>query len=114
ADDRLIFGHRLSEWCGKGPTLEEDIALANIALDLMGQSNAILSIAAEQKGNNGVTADSLAFFRDAIDFRNCKLVELPRSDFSFEIVRLFIFSSYSVLRTEVLAKSSDPELAGIA
>src|SRR5450432_1061495 len=78
-DDRLILGHRLSEWCGNGPILEEDIAIANVALDLIGQSTMLLTLAGgrEEKGRS---EDALAFFRDAVEFRNCLLVELPKGD----------------------------------
>ena len=72
-DDRLILGHRLSEWCGHAPILEEDIALANIALDCIGQANAFLSLAAEIENKNR-TEDDLAYFRDEIDFKNLQLV----------------------------------------
>src|SRR3954465_14664274 len=78
-DDRLVLGHRLSEWCGHAPILEEDIAPANIALDLVGQANLLLSLAADAE-NAGRDADALAYFRDAIDYRNVLLVELPKGD----------------------------------
>src|SRR5213593_1507450 len=85
-DDRLVLGHRLSEWCGHAPILEEDIALANIALDLVGQANLLLTRAAE-KENAGRDADALAFLRDSIDYRNALLVELPKGDFAWTIAR---------------------------
>jgi ring-1,2-phenylacetyl-CoA epoxidase subunit PaaC len=112
-DDRLVLGHRLSEWCGHGPILEEDIALANIALDLIGEANLLLKLAASVEGN-GRTEDTLAYFRDAIDFRNALIVELPKGDFGFTIVRQFLFSVYSALQMEALLKSRNAELAGIA
>jgi len=87
-DDRLVLGHRLSEWCGHGPILEEDIALANIALDLVGQATLFLKIAGETEGK-GRSEDDLAYFREAIDYRNVQLVELPRGDYAFTIVRQF-------------------------
>ena len=85
-DDRLVLGHRLSEWCGHGPILEEDIALANIALDLIGQATLYLGLAGEAEGK-GRTADDLAYFREAIDYRNIQLVELPKGDYAFTKVR---------------------------
>lgn len=112
-DDRLVLGHRLSEWCGHGPILEEDIALANIALDLIGEANLLLKLAASVEGK-GRTEDTLAYFRDAIDFRNALIVELPKGDFGFTIVRQFLFSVYSALQMEALLKSRNAELAGIA
>lgn len=112
-DDRLVLGHRLSEWCGHGPILEEDIALANIALDLVGQATLFLERAAEAEGK-GRSADDLAFLRDAIDYRNALLVELPKGDFAVTIVRQFLFSSAALLQLEGLARSTVPELAGIA
>ena len=112
-DDRLILGHRLSEWCGHGPILEEDIALANIALDLIGEATLCLKLAGEVEGA-GRGEDALAFLRDATDFRNALLVELPRGDFALTIVRQLFFSVYSLLQMEALAKSANAELAGVA
>ena len=113
ADDRLVLGHRLSEWCGHGPILEEDIALANIALDLIGEATLFYKLAAEAEGQ-GRNEDALAYFRDAVDYRNALLVELPKGDFAVTIVRQFFFSVYSLLQMEALAKSSNAELAGVA
>ncbi len=113
ADDRLILGHRLSEWCGHGPILEEDIALGNIALDLLGQSSALLQLTAEIENNNR-NEDDLTYLRDVIDFKNCKLVELPKGDFACTIARQFFFSVYSKLLFEQLQKSSSETLAGIS
>jgi ring-1,2-phenylacetyl-CoA epoxidase subunit PaaC len=112
-DDRLVLGHRLSEWCGHGPVLEEDIALANVALDLIGQASHLLRLAGTVEGK-GRDEDVLAYFRDAIDFRNVKLVELPNGDFGRTIVRSFLFDAWSVLLLEKLLGSSHKELAGIA
>jgi len=112
-DDRLVLGHRLSEWCGHAPILEEDIALANIALDLVGQASLLLSLAAqEEKG--GRDADALAYLRDAIDYRNALIVELPKRDFAFTIARQFLFSVYSMLQAEALQRSKHQQLAGVA
>jgi ring-1,2-phenylacetyl-CoA epoxidase subunit PaaC len=113
ADDRLVLGHRLSEWCGHGPILEEDIALANIALDLIGEATLLLGLAGAAEGA-GRDADALAFLRDAGDFRNALLVELPKGDFGMTIVRQLFFSIFSLLQMEALQKSSNAELAGIA
>ena len=113
ADDRLVLGHRLSEWCGHGPMLEEDIALANIALDLVGQASALLTLAGAIEGA-GRDGDALAYFRNETDFRNAQLVELPKGDFAFTIVRQFLFDAYSVLVWDALQRCRHAELAGIA
>ena len=113
ADDRLVLGHRLSEWCGHAPILEEDIALANIALDLVGQANLLLTQAAAAE-NAGRDADALAFLRDAIDYRNVLLVELPKGDFAFTVARQFFFSVFAMLQSEALQRSRDENVAGIA
>ena len=112
-DDRLVLGHRLSEWCGHAPILEEDIALANIALDLIGQANLLLTLAGKAEGG-GRDADALAYLRDGGEYRNCLLVELPKGDFAFTIARQFLFSVFAMLQAEALQKSSNTELAGIA
>ena len=112
-DDRLVLGHRLSEWCGHAPILEEDIALANIALDLVGQANLLLTLAADTEGKNR-EADALAYLRDAIDYRNVLLVELPIGDFAVTIARQFLFSTYAMLLSEGLRQSANTDLAGIA
>lgn len=112
-DDRLVLGHRLSEWCGHGPILEEDIALTNIALDLIGQASLLLKLAGHEEGQ-GRDEDALAYFRDAVDFRNALMVELPKGDFGFTIVRQFLFSVYSVLQMEALQRTKLEALAGIA
>ena len=113
ADDRLVLGHRVSEWCGHGPILEEDIALANIALDLIGQSTLFLKIAGETEAK-GRSEDDLAYFREAIDYRNLQIVELPKGDYAFTIVRQFLFDVYSYHVLEQLQKSSHAQVAGIA
>jgi ring-1,2-phenylacetyl-CoA epoxidase subunit PaaC len=112
-DDRLVLGHRLSEWCGHAPILEEDIALANIALDLIGQATLLLGLAAKLEGK-GRDADALAFFRDAIEYRNALLLELPKGDFAVTVVRQLFFSIFAMLQTEALQRSTNQELAGIA
>jgi len=112
-DDRLVLGHRLSEWCGHAPILEEDIALANIALDLIGQSSLCLHLAGEVEGT-GRTEDSLAYFREAIEFRNLLIVELPKGDFALTILRQFLFDAFSFHLLQQLEKSAHAELGGIA
>jgi ring-1,2-phenylacetyl-CoA epoxidase subunit PaaC len=112
-DDRLVLGHRLSEWCGHAPILEEDIALANIALDLIGQANLLLTFAAQVE-NTGRDSDALAYLRDEIDFKNSLMVELPKGDFAFTIARQFLFSTYALLQAESLQRSANADLAGIA
>jgi ring-1,2-phenylacetyl-CoA epoxidase subunit PaaC len=112
-DDRLILGHRMSEWCGHGPILEEDIALANIALDLVGQANLLLQLAGEVE-ERGRDQDALAYFRDSGAFRNVLLVETPNGDFGDTIVRQFLFSLHALLLLEQLQRSSHEALAGIA
>jgi ring-1,2-phenylacetyl-CoA epoxidase subunit PaaC len=112
-DDRLILGHRNSEWCGHGPILEEDIAIANIALDLIGQAQLFLNLAGKVEGRDR-DADALAYWRDEHQFRNLQLVELPRGDFAFTMTRQLLFSAWSHLLLEGLAKSEHEDLAGIA
>jgi len=112
-DDRLVLGHRLSEWCGHGPILEEDIALANVALDLIGEATLLLKLAGQLEGN-GRNEDALAYLRDAIDYRNVLLAELPIGDFAVTIVRQLFFSVFSLLQMEALQRSTNADLAGIA
>jgi ring-1,2-phenylacetyl-CoA epoxidase subunit PaaC len=112
-DDRLVLGHRVSEWCGHAPILEEDIALANVALDLLGQATLFLRRAGEVEGN-GRDEDTLAYFREAVEFRNCLLVEQPNGDFAFTIARQFLFDVYSVVTLDALSRSANPEIAALA
>ena len=112
-DDRLVLGHRLSEWCGHAPILEEDIALANIALDLIGQASLLLRLAGEVEGA-ARDEDALAYFREAIDFRNALIFELPNGDFAFTIVRQFLVAAHALPVLEGIARGSHRELAGIA
>jgi ring-1,2-phenylacetyl-CoA epoxidase subunit PaaC len=112
-DDRLVLGHRLSEWCGHAPILEEDIALANIALDLIGQATLLLGLAGSSEGQ-GRDADTLAYLRDAVDYRNALLVELPKGDFAVTIVRQLFYSVFALLQAEALQRSTDKDVAGIA
>lgn len=112
-DDRLVLGHRLSEWCGHGPILEEDIAISNIALDLVGHASALLALAGEFEGE-GRTEDTLAYFREAVAYRNALIVELPKGDFAFTIVRQFLFDAYSVLLLDALSRATNERVAAIA
>ncbi|MFM1930715.1 MAG: phenylacetic acid degradation protein, partial [Bacteroidota bacterium] len=95
-DNALILGQRLGEWCGHGPALEEDIALTNVSLDLIGQARSLLTYAGEIEGQ-GNDEDRLAFFRDAQQFRNVQLVELPNGHFGDTIVRSFLFDHFAYL-----------------
>jgi ring-1,2-phenylacetyl-CoA epoxidase subunit PaaC len=113
ADDRLILGQRMSEWCGYGPELEEDLALANIALDLIGHSAALYTYAAEIEGQNR-DEDDLAYFRDDIDFKNLQMVEQPIGDFGYTIARQYLFSTYSYLLYTELVQSDDQQFSGLA
>src|SRR4051794_15745849 len=112
-DDRLVLGHRLSEWCGHGPILEEDIALANVSLDLIGEATLLLKLAGEAE-SAGRNEDALAYFRDSNEYRNALLVELPKGDFGFTIVRQLFFSVYALLQMDALTRSTNADLAGIA
>jgi ring-1,2-phenylacetyl-CoA epoxidase subunit PaaC len=112
-DDRLVLGHRLSEWTGHGPILEEDIAMANIALDLIGQAAQFLKLAGEIEGA-GRSEDTLAYFRDGTKYRNCLLVEQPKGDFGDTVVRQFLFDAHSVLVLDALASGKHEAVAAIA
>ena len=111
-DNTLVLGHRLSEWCGKGPILEEDIALANTALDLIGQTQLWLGLAGEVE-DAGRTADRLAYHRDAYDFRNLLLVERPNGDFGHTMMRQFLFDHWYLLALRALREGEGP-IADIA
>ncbi len=111
-DNTLILGHRVSEWCGHAPVLEEDIALANTALDLIGQTQMWLGLAGEIDG--GKSADDLAFLRDAWDFRNVLMVEVPNEDFGRTLMRQFLFDAWHSIVLGRLIKSSDDRVAAIA
>jgi ring-1,2-phenylacetyl-CoA epoxidase subunit PaaC len=112
-DDALIMSHRLAEWCTNAPELEDEVALANLALDLLGQARLLLSRAAQARGN-GETEDTLAYLRAEHEFRNVRLVELPRGDFAHEIARLLVFSTWRLAVFERLVDSPDPVLGAIA
>jgi ring-1,2-phenylacetyl-CoA epoxidase subunit PaaC len=122
-DDALVYSHRLSEWCSRAPDLEEDIALANIALDLLGQARLLLARAAAAspsvvprmpEGSPVPPEDALAFFRADAEFRNVRLVEPDNGDFAVTIVRLLLFSTWRLALLERLVSSRDQVLAAIA
>jgi len=113
ADDSLILGQRLSEWCGHGPILEEDIALTNIALDFIGQANNLYEYAATLSENKK-TPDQLAFLRVDNDFKNALLVEQPNRDFAYTLARQFYFDAFRKLFFEKLIDSKDEQLSAIA
>jgi ring-1,2-phenylacetyl-CoA epoxidase subunit PaaC len=112
-DTTLVLGHRLSEWCGHGPILEEDIALTNIALDLLGQARLYLTYAGEIE-SKGRTEDDLAYLRDVMDYRNSLLVEQINGDFANTMVRQFLFTAFSYHLQEALLSSSDERIRSIA
>ncbi|MBF5095252.1 phenylacetate-CoA oxygenase subunit PaaC [Azospirillum sp. INR13] len=112
-DTSLVLGHRLSEWCGHAPELEEDIALTNVALDLVGHARMLLTYAGELEGK-GRDEDRLAYRRDVFDYRNHLLVEQPNRDFGHTIVRQFLHDAWAVELYGRLCASTDKTLAGIA
>ena len=121
ADNALILGHRLSEWCGHGPVLEQDMAMTNIALDFIGQARLFYQYAAEITNEmtsplqqKMVTEDDLAYLRDVWEFKNTLLVELPNRDFAYTIARQFLYDTYNFYFFEKLTESSDERLSAIA
>jgi len=112
-DTALILAQRLAEWTGHAPVLEEDIALANIGLDLLGQARGVLTRAGELEGQ-GHDEDQLAFLREERDYRNATIVELPRGDFAFTVVRNTMMATFFKLLWGRLTESSDAEVAAIA
>ncbi|OQP50334.1 phenylacetate-CoA oxygenase subunit PaaI [Niastella yeongjuensis] len=123
ADNALILAQRNSEWCGHGPVLEQDIAITNISLDLIGQARSLYQYAAELinapspsigGGRGEATEDSLAYLRDVRQYKNCLLVEQPNGDWAQTILRQFFFSTYQYLLYQQLQKSTDDTLAAIA
>ena len=112
-DNALILGHRVSEWCGQAPALEEDIALANTALDLIGQTQLWLGLAGEVEGK-GRSADDLAYLRDGFEFRNILMVERPNDDFGKTLMRQFLYDAWHYLLLKSLKGSTDPRIAEIA
>ena len=124
ADNAVVLGQRNAEWCGHGPILEEDIAMGNISLDLIGQARLLYQLAAQRMGGEA-TEDSLAYFRDDTAFRNYTLLELPHTgplvgyakadmDYGTTIARNFLYSALMVLVWEALQQSTDADLAAIA
>ena len=113
ADDRLILGHRLGELCGHGPMLEEDIALTNTALDLIGQATSIYEYAAELIGEN-TTADQLVYYRGEREYKNLLLSEQDNTDFAYTILKQFFFDSFDLFLQRDLSNSKDERLASIA
>jgi ring-1,2-phenylacetyl-CoA epoxidase subunit PaaC len=112
-DTCLILGQRLGEWCGHAPIIEEDIALTNVALDLIGQARGVLTLAG-QRCAPALDEDQLAFLRDERDYRNPTIAELPRGDFAFTVLRNAMLSTWLKLLWERLRDSGDAELSGIA
>lgn len=112
-DSTLILSQRLSAWCGHGPVLEEDLALTNTALDLLGQSRMWLTLAGEVEGE-GRDEDQLAYLRDAPQFRNCLLAELPNGHYGDTMARQFLFDVWHYFFLQRLSASSDERVAGIA
>lgn len=113
ADNALILSQRLGEWCGHGPVLEQDIALANIALDLLGQARMLYDYAGEIEGA-GRTDDDFAYFRDAHQFYNVMLVEQANQDWAYTMARQFFFDTFHFYNWQALCHSKDPRLAEIA
>jgi ring-1,2-phenylacetyl-CoA epoxidase subunit PaaC len=113
ADDALVLGHRLSEWCGHAPMLEEDMALANFGLDLIGQARSLYQYAAETEAA-GHDEDAYAYLRDAPQYRNLLLVEQPNGDFAQTIARQFYYSAFADPYWRAMAASKDEQLAAIA
>ena len=117
ADTCLILSQRLGEWCGHGPVLEEDIALTNMALDLLGQTRGVLTRAGQIEGQGQgrvCDEDQLAFLRDERDYRNLTIAELPRGDFAFTVLRNLMLATWLKLHWDRLQSSADAELAAIA
>jgi len=113
ADDALVLGHRLSEWSSYAPTLEEDIALSNLGLDLLGQARLFYTLAGDVEGK-GRDEDRLAYFRDASDFRCIQLVQLPKGDFAFTMARQLAYAAFMQPYLDALTRSTEPRLAEIA
>lgn len=113
ADNTLILGQRLGELCGHGPSLETDIAMTNISLDLLGQTRSYYQYAAQILGNNA-TEDSVAFLRKENEYKNVLLIEQPNIDFAYSITKQFLFDVFHLLLLEELQNSNDEMLAAIA
>ncbi len=113
ADNSLILGQRNSEWCGHGPILEQDIAITNISLDLIGQARNFYQYAAQLSGDDS-TEDSMAFLRTEREYKNCLLVEQPKGDWAQTILRQYLFSQYQYLLFQQLQNCKDEQIAAIA
>lgn len=113
ADDHLVLAHRLSEWCGHAPMLEEDLALPNIALDLLGQARVLYTYAGELEGK-GRDEDKLAYLRLEKEYKNLLLLERENGDFAHTVLRLFLFASFMELYWQEMTRSQDNTLAAIA
>jgi ring-1,2-phenylacetyl-CoA epoxidase subunit PaaC len=113
ADNALILGHRLSEWCGHGPILEQDMALTNMALDFVGQARSLYQYAAQLE-NKGHTEDDLAYLREIYDYKNLLLLEQPNGDFGQTIARQFLHDAYNFYFYQALVNSKDEQLSAIA
>src|ERR1700738_1564144 len=113
ADDALILGHRLSEWCGHAPMLEEDMALANMGLDLLGQARELYCYAADVEGKDN-DEDKFAYLRDVRQYRNLLLLEQPNGDFAHTMVRQFFYAGFADLYWRAMMTSGDATLAAIA
>ena len=112
-DDALVSAQRLAEWCTRAPELEEELALANIGLDLLGQARLLYSRAGQVDGT-GRGEDAYAYFRDPAEFRNVRLAELPNGDFAFSTARLLVLSTWRLAMLERLSGTADPVLAAVA
>jgi ring-1,2-phenylacetyl-CoA epoxidase subunit PaaC len=113
ADDGFVLSHRLAQWSSRAPTLEDDVALSNIALDLLGQARALYGRAGELDGS-GRSEDEYAFLRDEREFCNCLLVEQENGDFALTIVRQLLFSTYELAQWHALVASADAQIAAVA
>ncbi len=118
ADNNLILAQRNGDWCGHGPILEQDIAITNITLDILGQSRLLYQYAAErmneESGESNVTEDTLAYLRIEHEFKNCLLVEQPNGDWGQSVLKQYFFSQFQFYLYEALAKSTDERIAAIA
>ncbi len=112
-DDAVVIGHRVSEWCRNAPFLEEDLALQNVALDFIGRARMFYGYAAEL-ANDGRSEDDFAYMRDQRDYRNLLLMELPRGDFAYSMLRQLLVDVFNLLYLEQLQQSCDQTLASIA
>jgi ring-1,2-phenylacetyl-CoA epoxidase subunit PaaC len=112
-DDHLVLGHRVSEWCGHAPMLEEDLAMPNMGLDMIGQARSLYTYAGEVEGK-GRTEDDFAYFRSELDYRNLLLVERPNGDFAHTMLRQLYFAAFMTPYWKAMQTSTDDTLAGIA